>query len=445
VAAQKKRSEAEEPDDLELETTEAEEQEPGPAPSEPGPAPSEPGPTPSEQEEEEEHRDATAGRVARALGVVEDGQDEEGQERAKNRAERRRERAKKRRAGRQGLDEAADEPSDESERAKDRNVRLRQDLLRKRRKAASAEAEPQGLLPSEMVDDALARSGAAILKWVKRHRVAVGWGVFGVVVASVGVIWYLHRTETTTAEASDLLLEGVAAQHAMVVDEEEDPRSDEEKKQDLRVIYYAVDQRHADALERYREVAEQNEGTGAAILAKLGEAGVLLEQQKYDEAAASYAAVLASELAPMDPDVRARALEGRGFAQEAKGERDAASESFDKLAAVEGFQALGAFHQARLMLEKGEKDQAKERLLEARTKAEKAKIDSAASAGPRPHRWLIDQIDDLLRAIDPSAAPAVPSLPPGADSAEILRRLMEGQGLPSGVPGMPQPVEHDEP
>jgi tetratricopeptide (TPR) repeat protein len=146
-------------------------------------------------------------------------------------------------------------------------------------------------------------------------------------------------------------------------------------------------------------------------VAQLALAGVLYDQGKFKEALAEYSAVRKSELVENGLDARGRSIEGIALSEEALGNVDAAQKAFRELSNLEspGFSALGLFHQARLHLKKGEKDQAKESLKNALKKLEKPK-DSGAESNPllgggSPPGYLEQSARDLLSSIDPSAVP----------------------------------------
>ena len=141
-------------------------------------------------------------------------------------------------------------------------------------------------------------------------------------------------------------------------------------------------------------------GTAAAILARLGEAGVLLDQGKWDDAAAAYRDVKQSPLAAADPDVRGRAMEGVGFALEGKGDRDAALKAFAEIesAQVKGFIELSLYHQARLLAKKGEKEKAVELI----KKAEERLKTASGEAAPT---FVKGMLGELHRKVDPASAP----------------------------------------
>ncbi|MBW2529493.1 MAG: tetratricopeptide repeat protein [Deltaproteobacteria bacterium] len=389
---------------------------------------------------DEEHADARAGQVAKALGLgdQEEEAEEEKAESPKNRAARRRQQRERRRGGRRR--EAASDDADSPQR--DRNKRLREQLLKRRREAASSQAQAaqgQGLAPSEMAEDVLVRASASATKWLMRNKALVGWTVFAAVAITAGGLYWIHRTDTTRADASDLLSRAVAADQALLLSEEEDTRTDEQKEYDVRKFYPSVAERSKAALEGYQLVADEHAGSGAAILAALGRGGALLDNGKPDEAIQAFDAVLATELAPVDDDVRARALEGLGFAKEAKGDLDGAIAAFQKLESVAGFEPLGKYHRARVLTaKKAPEEEIKSLLSEARKAAEKANTEARSAGGDPGHRWELEQIENALRAIDPNAVPPqAPSMPGQGPDMEKLRQMLESRGL--STPQLPPP------
>ncbi len=411
-------------------------------------------------DDEDDDLDAAdhAASVAKALGVGDEDEEEEeegeGDPKAPvNRAQRRRQRALRRRAGQRRAGQAGgDEDGDGDDLpAKDRNARRRAALLKRRRAAAAQdeeeEATPDKLLPSEMVDDALARGGAASVKWLKRNWSTIQWVLIVAVVGTAGVLYYRHYTETSAEEAALALAKAMGAEEATVIPKDVDERTEDQKKWDVRDIYATEKERQEASLASYRKVIADHGGSGASILARLGEGGVLLDQREWDQAISAFDAVLQSKLAPADPDVQMRALEGKGFALEGKEDLDGALKVFEQLSAVsgEGFELLGLYHQARVMLAKDQKDRAKELLVDARSKLEKAKLAMASKpkltplglSATSPYEWLSQAVDEELRALDPAAVPAVkPSFPGGGKlTPEQIKQILQQQGAQPGMPG----------
>ncbi len=94
---------------------------------------------------------------------------------------------------------------------------------------------------------------------------------------------------------------------------------------------------------------------------------MLYDQGKFADAKAAYQAVKDSKLATVDLAVKGRALEGIGISLEGTGDKDGALKAFGELSNIDGlgFNALGAYHQARLAYAAGNLDKAKEYLKDA--------------------------------------------------------------------------------
>lgn len=390
-----------------------------------------------------EDDDASA-RVAEALGVGADdteGQEAEGDATAEakepapppNRAARRREEAVRRRKKR------ASGTDDEGEaRPRDKNARAKELLMRRQEQAA--EKRPVALLPSEMVDDALARSWSAAGKWVRTNFYVLQWVIVASVVGVAGYMFYVSRSEKKAGSASGTLIAAVEAERGRVM--AEDKRSEEDKRFDPTRVFATPEERADAALASYNQVIDQHAGTGAAMLAKLGQAGVMLDKRDFAHALDAYNAVLASPLAAADLDVKGRAIEGLGLAKEGKGDLDGALATFGDLAKVDakGFKELAKYHQARIHLAKGEKDKAKDLLKELLALKGEADKDptkdilnptdkgSAPGLDTQSFPYLKTVAEELLRSIDPNAMPSRLQLssPTGPKlTPEQLRALQE--------------------
>lgn len=382
-------------------------------------------------------RDEAAERMASALGVdeaegedagpaLEDGAEKPADAPPPNRAQRRKEDAlSRRRKRRGGAEKAADAEGAEAVPAdddlpRDRNARARE-LLKRRREEAKAGPTAPGLDAGEMVDDALARMTASAGKWLRTNLTTIQVVVVAAVVITVGVVFYLDNSQAKLGEASDALAKAVAAERGRVL--AEDKRSDEEKEADSTLVFASEEERSKAALDAYAKVGAEHPGTGAAILAKLGEAGVKLDQGQWDAALESFSSVLASPLAGADLDVKGRAVEGQAFAREGKGDLDGALSGFKELEGIDarGYKELALYHQARIHVAKGDKEKAKELLKQAREKL------SAPSPEGDSFQFLEAVVDEELRALDPSAVPSRPSLsgPKGSSlTPEELQKLL---------------------
>ena len=370
--------------------------------------------------------------MAKALGLDDDEDDGEGGEgdgddEAKlNRAERRRRRAERRRRRRAGKGDD-DEP-------RDRNKKKRDALIARRRRVAEAEDEDelpkQGLMPSEMVDDALARGGDAALKWLRNNWSWFQWVLAASLFGGIGLVAWNYFAQQSIDETSDALAKAVAAEEATIIDPEADERTDEQKEQDIRTVFPSRAEQQQTAIASY-QTAAQGDG-GAALLAKLGEAGVLLDRGDWDAAIAAYDAVLGSPLAAADTDVKGRALEGKGFSLEGKKDLDGALATFTQMAELSDdfFKTLSLYHQGRVHAAKGDDAKGTELLQEAKKVSEKAKVDARLVANAHPYRWLDAAIDGALRDIDPNLAlPKPGGTGPMKLTPEQLQQKLKEKGL----------------
>lgn len=393
--------------------------------------------------------EAAAARVAHALGLDEadgEGETAPGGETASvdpgptNRAARRREEVLKRRRKKAAGALAAPSSDEDAELPRDKNARAKELLLRRREQAAEREsAVTSGLLPGEMVDDALARMTSSTMKWFRTNLTAIQWVAFGGVLVVAGVLTYNWRVQKKSGATSSLLASAIAAEHGRVM--AEDKRSDDEKDYDFARVYKTAEERTETAIADYQKVVAQEPGSGAAILAKLGIAGVDLEKRDYPKSLEAYEAVLSSKLAAADTDVRARALEGLGFAKEGKGDLDGALAAFKDLQGVEGkgYKDLGQYHEARVLAAKGNKDKAKELL-----KAVRDRLQAPIADGSKPFKFLEAMVDRKLLELDPSAVSKSAMAGPGGgakltpEQIELLKKQFQNAAQNAAKQKQPQ-------
>jgi predicted negative regulator of RcsB-dependent stress response len=304
---------------------------------------------------------------------------------------------------------------------KDRNARVREDAVRrgllKKRNEQAQKSIP--LAPGEMVDDALARGTEASLKWLRSHLNVLQYVILGAVGAAVA--WYFYdshqskRAETASAELAKAVLDERG--RIGEAPKAEDGMPDVDPTPWFKT---AAEKREAVA-KAYGQVAGEFASTGPGMLAKLGEANAHLDAREWDKAEAAFRATRESSLAKVDADVRGRAIEGLGYALEGKGDTEGALKAFQDLAAtdVRGFKELGQYHQARLLFAKGDAAKAKEILKPLSDKLH-------APSDQKPLQNLANDVDDLLRRIDPSAAPQKPGPSLGRSaSPEDMARIQE--------------------
>jgi hypothetical protein len=327
----------------------------------------------------------------------------------------------------------------------DRIARQEEEKLRERRKgkkgkkglesAASKRlakiGEAKVKRPSALGDvtsdaDPLIERTERVRKWIQQNRQTFGALVAVALFAAAGFVGWTYWQNKKEADASALLSQGIAAEHGQVSDKEEDDDDENKRTSPLYPTFKTEADKRAAALAKYRDVESRFPGTGAAILARLAEAGILLDQGDGKGAAAAYADVKGSVLAQADTQVRGRALEGQGFADEMLARTDAgardkhlddALSSFKELEQIEtkGFKELGKYHEARVLLAKGDREKAIGLLKDVNTAV-------TEPGDVHPFAYLGAVVEDRLRQLDPTALPPKAAKMPG------------GAGM--GLPGM---------
>jgi len=350
--------------------------------------------------------------------------------------------------------------TDEPEPSRDRNRRLREEMVGGLRTKPGARVIPaRNLEAGEIVDDALARSTQAAGAWLKKNANAVQWVVIVCLVGWVGYAIYNYRAGRAAEQASAKLSTAIRAERARVGTDETKP-DPQSGLVETRPAFATEELRLKAAEQQYRAIADGG-STSAATFAKLGLASVLYDEGKFADAKAAYQAVKDSKLATQDVAVKGRAIEGIGISLEAAGDKDGALKAFGELSNIDalGFNALGAYHQARLSDAAGNTEKAKEYLKDAQKR-----LDTLASAegskkalGGGNSGYLQQAVRDLQRRVDPSAVPAPSSSltaeqiqelteqigdgsGKGGLSSEKLKELLKGMGkAPGGAPPVPAP------
>ena len=326
---------------------------------------------------------------------------------------------------------ASDEPQALDPRTiRDRNKRIRAEAAEKRRRTRDGTPErrrapARNLDAGEIVDDALARSTHAAWAWLKRNSNRVQWVAVALIVGGIGWKIYTYRQSRNIADQTEALVQAIAAEHGRVGEASKAP-DPYTGLVDNRPVFATDGDRLKAAEREYREAAAVIKGPGAE-LAELGLAGVLYDQGKYAEAKKAYESVRDGGLSTLDPDAKARAIEGVGLSLEALGQREQALAAYRQLenSEVPGFTVLSLYHQGRLAFAAGERDKAKELLKKALDKLTKTQ-DKDKRAASRPG-YVEQQVRELLGALDPSAVPQPPSaLSP--ESLEALQKTLKDAG-----------------
>ena len=323
----------------------------------------------------------------------------------------------------------------EAEPSRDRNRRLREEMVGGKRPRQGARAIPaRNLEAGEIVDDALARTTQAAGEWLKKNANVVQWVVIVGLVGWVGYAIYGYRAGRAAEQASAKLSTAVRAEGARVGSDETKP-DPQTGLVETRPTFATEALRLKAAEQQYRAIADGG-STSAATFAKLGLASVLYDQGKFADAKAAYAAVKDSKLAGLDLAVKGRALEGIGLSLEASGDKDGALKAFGELSNIDGlgFNALGAYHQARLAFAAGNTEKAKEYLKDAQKRLDTLAGSADAKDAKKPIAagntgYLQQSLRDLQRRVDPTAVPAAT---PNTLTAEQIQELSEQMGSGDG-------------
>jgi hypothetical protein len=278
--------------------------------------------------------------------------------------------------------------------------------------------------------------------WIRSNRQLFGGLVTVGLLAVGGTLGWVYWQDKKQADASAMLAKAFADERGQVSTKDEDDDDDGKARKPLYPTFKSAGERRDAALVKYREVQAKYAGTGAAYLARLGEAGLLLDGGDAKGALAAYEDVKGSALAQADVEVRARALEGAGFAHELLAQADVASNrkpdqqlddalgAYKQLEQVDakGFKELGMYHEARVLQAKGDKPKAIELLKD---------LNKRVSEPSETHTfsYLEFAVEDRLRELDPSA------LPPKAPKLGGL-----GAGGGAGAGGAPNnPIDMSDP
>ncbi len=311
--------------------------------------------------------------------------------------------------------------------------------------------------------DPLLERAARAGRWIQEHRQTFGALVAIGLLGAGGLFGWVYWQGKHQAEASAMLAQAIADEHGRVSDKDDD-EEDTTKHEGMYPTFKSASDRTAAALAKYRDVESKYPGTGAAILARLSEGGLLLDTGDAKGALAAYGDVKGSPLAQADVEVRGRAIEGIGFADELLARTDEANKdkhldealaAYKDLEALDmkGFKELGQYHEARVQQAKGDKAKAIELL-----KAVHEKV-SDTTGETHPFSYLEFVVEDRLRELDPTALPPKSAMrgPPGGGAGagagagagpggldtsdpkiqELLKKLQQQMQQGGGAPGAP--------
>jgi tetratricopeptide (TPR) repeat protein len=233
----------------------------------------------------------------------------------------------------------------------------------------------------------------------------MGWiAVAAAAIAIVGFLGWQYREETTSAAAGTLLEEAIEIASARIespdaadeASEDEDEDADEERTFPTRTA------RDEAALEAYEALRSQYPGHPSAGIARLGAARTLLALGRNDEAREMYQEALDRD-GGRSGTIAWQALEGIGFAQEAAGNADEARATYERLGDLDGhsYEQIANYHLARLMLARGERDEARTALREL---VDALRAETVEDSSEPRFPYLLAQAEVRLRELDPSSA-----------------------------------------
>jgi hypothetical protein len=282
-----------------------------------------------------------------------------------------------------------------------------------RRPSAAADAlSPEG--------DSLLESAARAQKWIGKHRELFGGLVAVGLLGTGGFFGWAYWQDKRNEDASAVLAQAFSDEHGRISEKADDEDDDDARSKLLYPTFKSAAERRDAALAKYRAVESKFAGSGAAILARLGEAALLLDAGDAKGALAAYEQVRRSALAAADPEVRGRAIEGRGFANELLAQSDPAAEdkyrdealsAYKELQGVDmaGMKELGMYHEARVLQAKGDRAKAVDLLKEVH------KLVTEPTGEGNRFSYLEFVVEDRLRDLDPTALPPkAPKRAPGA-------------------------------
>jgi len=299
---------------------------------------------------------------------------------------------------------------------RDRNAKIRaqaaEERRAKRERERTAVAMPSGLDAAERMDDIFVRTTHASATWVRKNFKWMQWVVILGVAGGFSVQVYRYVSRSKAAKSTDALAVGVTAEGGTVRPEkgEEQGNNPEFSKLDPRPVYETPQAKLAAAEEGYRKAMSGHSNSGAGWVARLGLAGVLYDQKKWDDALLQYRAVRASDVAKLDGDVLGRSIEGIGLTLEAKGDRAGALTAYRELTNQEQapwLSTLGLYHQARMLLADGNKDKAKELAAKAKERLDKdakERGEGTEKGAPSKPGYLSESLKMLMAQIDPNSA-----------------------------------------
>jgi tetratricopeptide (TPR) repeat protein len=287
-------------------------------------------------------------------------------------------------------------------------------LAAKKAAKAAQKAAKRGRQAEQRETDAI-RASAKAADWLRANRRAWFLAMAGIIVAGGSAVGYLTVSANQDREATGLLWEASRAAASPLEGEAGAATAEE--------TFASVQARAEAAAERFGRVLEEHPRSRAAAWARVGRANALLQAGEADRAVKAFEEALE---AADGTTLRWRALEGLGFAHEAAERWAEATKQYEAMEKLgdESIALEARYHLARIQLAQGKEDDA----LGALKKLRDALRGDDAPRLP----FLSDQVDQLIRRIDPQAIPAGSGTGGGSlspqEMQELLRRLQESGG-----------------
>ncbi len=236
-----------------------------------------------------------------------------------------------------------------------------------------------------------------------------------------GFVWWSSQQRAHASEAATALWDAVEASRGDVRPEgnaSDDPDDDRE-------VFESHEAQTEAVAERAAEAANDHVGTEAGQWARLAEGRAALDLGHYDDAREAFEKALAD--GGDDSTLAAAALEGIAFSYEGEQEWDHAKERYDELARLAdgAYRNLADYHLARVLLAKGENEEAKELL----TSLVERLNDPDDHDSPEM-TYVSSQAQIRLMQLDPSAVPSSAGSFQGGGgldnmSPEQIQRIMQ--------------------
>jgi predicted negative regulator of RcsB-dependent stress response len=201
--------------------------------------------------------------------------------------------------------------------------------------------------------DAFQKAGLQARQWLEDNKRLVKLVVGVILLGGAGIAVASYVSNRGETEASRAL-----ASALKVLDRPTGTSGEPAADEDAEPPFASQAEKDAALIKELASVREKYPRTRAAVVAELPVAEAELRLGRPDEALKSFEDFLKASSA--DPHLRAQALEGEGYAYEAKGQLDQALSSFDELARSKSdfLGAMGLYHRGRILAEQGKKQEA---------------------------------------------------------------------------------------